>query len=247
MWLTSFFTRDGDTRDLLADSFDGRDRNPAGYEQSIDPPGTEELEALKESSFEISLELAVESASTVAVAVESADALVTAKGVGDERKPGPSGSGDGVPNYARWELKFMADGLQQYAEQLDFYQIELACIGGREEIDYANHLSSSPTMRSASPQEENKLHRLHFIWREDGPLKRYDEQLLNRAGVRTAGRLILRFIPKELERELLEKEFEYAKRAGRSVPEIEKTVFESRAAGKGAEFAVIHQSYRINN
>jgi hypothetical protein len=104
----------------------------------------EEAEELSEPVLEKSLESVSEVASTVAASLESIDseAVKNASGTGrgDSRPPGPLGEGDDVvPRFERWELKFQAKGLKDYAEQLDFYKIELACVGGGvNSVEYAS-------------------------------------------------------------------------------------------------------------
>lgn len=249
-WLTQTFSWQSGGIILEEERIAGRGDNAAGFERDIEPPGAEEVEELSEPTLENTLEVVTDAASTVAASIESvnsnSEATVQGSGKGDSRPPGPLGEGDDiVPRYERWELKFQAKGLKPYAEQLDFYKIELACIGGSPSVDYASNLSTSPAKRSGSPQDENKNQRLYFMWRTEGPLKQFDSQLLSQAGVRTQGRLMMRFIPKELENQLAQAEMVYANSKGhKSVKEIAKTIFESRQASRGYEFVVLEQYYR---
>lgn len=231
----------------------GRGDHAAGFDRDIDPPGSDEAEVLAEPSLEKSLEAVTDAASAVAASVDSvnsnSDTSVQGKnGRGDSRPPGPLGEGDDiVPRFERWDLKFQAKGLRPYAEQLDFYQIELACIGGNiGTVDYASGFSGTPKKRSGTVEDENKLQRLFFMWRAEGPLKQFDTQLLGQANIRTQGRLIVKFVPKTLEDRLAGIEKAYWESKGRkSVKEIAKTVFESRPTGNGFEFTVIDQHYRV--
>src|SRR6185503_4094646 len=54
------------------------------------------------------------------------------KGTGDGRGKGPGGPGtaDGIPAYERWEIRMAATNLDEYAKQLDFFQVELGVAGG---------------------------------------------------------------------------------------------------------------------
>lgn len=252
VWLTNTFTWKAGVIQI-EERVAGRGDHAAGFERDIDPPGAEEVEELMEPTLAESLEAVTEAASTVAASIDSmtTDSAISASGggAGDSRPPGPLGEGDDiVPRFERWDLKFQAKGLPAYASQLDFYQIELACIGGGvQTVDYAFNLSRSPQTRSGTSTQENKLTRLYFMWRQDGPLKEYDRQLLSAAGVRTGGRQLLRFIPKDLENILADTELEYARSQGhQSVTEIAKTVFESQADSSGGyRFVVIEQRYRI--
>ena len=220
VWLTETFTWNAGEIVIQEERVAGRGDHAAGFERDIEPPGAEEVEELTEPTLAETLEAVTDAASSVAASLDSIDSNAVASshgtGRGDNRLPGPLGEGDDiVPRFERWELKFQAKGLRPYASQLDFYGIELACVGGGiTTVDYASNLSSNPTSRTGTSKDENKRQRLHFMWRQEGPLKEYDRQLLSQAGVRTAGRVLLKFIPKELEGALAQIEMRHAIAAG---------------------------------
>lgn len=252
VWLTQTWTwKAGEIR-VEEERIAGRGDHAAGFERDIEPPGAEEIEQLTEPTLAETLEAVTEAATTVAASLDSINSNSSAStqgtGRGDSRPPGPLGEGDdNVPRFERWELKFQSKGLQPYAKQLDFYQIELACVGGGvAQVDYAFDLGSAPKNRSGTSAEENKLARLFFMWRQPNKLMEFDKQLLTQAGVRTQGRQILKFIPKPLEEELYQTEMRYAISKGhKSVTEIAKTIFESQSSSSGGyEFVVIEQRYR---
>jgi hypothetical protein len=253
-WLTQSFTWKTVGISLEEERIAGRGDHAAGFERDIEPPGAEDAELLSEPSLEQSLQVVTNAATSVAGAMESVSNSMNATGEGsgrgDSRPPGPLGEGDDiVPRHERWELKFAAKGLKPYAEQLDFYKIELACIGGGvSSVDYASNVSRTRQKRTGSSDDENKLRRLYFMWRTEGPLRQYDNQLLTQAGVKTQGRLLLKFIPKDLEEQLAQTEMQYARSKGKkSVKEIAKTVFESREGGGTYRFEVVDQYYRKIN
>lgn len=251
LWLTTTFTwKAGEI--VIDEQVAGRGDHAEGFERDIEPPGAEEVEELAEPTLAETLEAVTDAATSVAASLDSINsdstATVSGTGRGDSRPPGPLGEGeDIVPRFERWELKFQAAGLKPYSVQLDFYKIELACIGGGvTTVDYASNLSGSPAKRSGTSAEENKRQRLYFMWRQDNKLKQYDTQLLGQAGVQTGGRQILKFIPKDLENALAQAEMRYAISKGHEhVREIQKTIFESRPSGSGYEFTVIEQRYRV--
>ncbi|MFO0943554.1 MAG: hypothetical protein U0930_22690 [Pirellulales bacterium] len=229
----------------------GRGDHAAGFERDIDPPGAEDSEVLAEPTLEKSLEAVTDAASTVAASIDTvnsdSDSSVQGKnGKGDSRPPGPLGEGDDIiPRFERWELKFQSKGLKPYAEQIDFYKIELGCFGGSASVDYASSVSKNPKKRSGTSEEENKSQRIFFMWRTENPLKQYDVQLLTQAGVKTQGRMIVRFIPKELEEKLaVAEKIYYTSKGKKTAKEVAKTVFESRPTSSGFEFVVIEQFYR---
>lgn len=226
----------------------GRGENAEGFERDFEPPGAEEVEDLLEPTVQDTLMAVTDAVSSVPASFTSvnsnASASTQGSGRGDSRQPGPEGEGDDiVPRFERWKLKFLARNLKAYASQLDYYKIELAAIGGGiNGVDYAKNLAGAPqTRRGASDDEE----RLYFMWTSPGPLMKYDQQLLQKAGVKLTGRQMLKFIPKNLENMLANIELEYAREHGHEkVTEIAKTIFESRAVDGGYMFEVIDQTYR---
>lgn len=252
LWLTQTFTWSPGEFKIEDERIPGRGDHAAGFELDVEPPGAEEIEDLTEPTLAESLEAVTEAATSVAASLDAinSETTDTTQGSqrGDKRPPGPLGEGDDiVPRYERWELKFQSKGIRSYSQQLDFFRIELACIGGGvSTVDYATSLSTSPQKRSGTSADENKRARLYFMWRQDGPLKEFDRQLLSQAGVPTPGRQILKFIPKPLEDQLAQVEKAYFVAAGKTtIKQVAKTIFESRAAAQGGyEFVVVEQRYR---
>jgi len=234
----------------IEEAIAGRGDHAEGFERDLEPPGAEEVEEVVEPPLEQAFEAVTNAASTVAASLEQIDsqANVQTKGVGrgDNRPPGPLGEGDDIiPRFERWELKFAAKSLSSYSSQLDFFGIELGCIGGGIElVDYVGNFSKSPKRRSAKGDSEK---RLYFVWRQEGPLVAFDRQLLGQSRVNTEGRQILKFVSPELENKLAQIEMAFAVKNGHTtVKEIAKTIFQSQPAGQsGFEFVVVDQRYRI--
>ena len=164
------------------------------------------------------------------------------KGDAQGSRPG-GGSGSGgiverTPRAERWGIRFQAEHLADYAQQLNHFGIELGMLGSDNRIHYAYNLAkSTPDRRTGPPESEG---RLHMVWRA-GPLAQADYDLLERAGIDPQGRIILQFYPSPTEDLLARNELEHAN--GRGVNEIRKTVFGVKQAGDGYEFYVMEQSY----
>jgi hypothetical protein len=79
-------------------------------------------------------------------------------------------------------------------------------------------------------------------------LLRYDRQLLSKAGIETDNRIVLKFIPAELQDQLLNLELEYAKKnrgLETTLSEIAKTIYDCQSVGnQGFQWVVISQHYR---
>ncbi len=250
MFLTQTWTQGpGDIK--IEEAIAGRGDHAEGYERDLEPPGSEEVEEFAEPPLERSFEAVTTAASTVAATFDNiesqANAIPKGAGRGDSRPPGPLGEGeDIIPRFERWELKFAAKSLSSYAMQLDFFNIELGCIGGGvENVDYAASFSKTSKKRRSGKGDLEK--RLYFMWRQDGPLVVFDRQLLTQAGVEFQNRQILKFILPQLENRLAQIELTHAAKNGHSsVKEIAKTIFLSQPlAQSGFEFTVVDQRYRI--
>lgn len=157
---------------------------------------------------------------------------------GDGRMVGRgTGSGSGVPR--NWELRFEeGNTLQSYAKQLDFFKIELGVLAPGNQVVYAYNLSkATPDTRTGTADQEK---RYYLTWR-GGALQEADRDLLTKAGVDSSGRLILKFLPPEVEGALVALEKGYA---NREPEEIRKTRFGIRSQGSGYAFFVMEQWLR---
>lgn len=249
LWLTSGKPKPPTIYPDIPEIAAGRGENAEGFERDFEPPGAEEVEDLMEPTVEDTLQAVTDAVSSVPASFEAVDSNASAttagNGQGDSRPPGPMGEGDDIiPRFERWKLKFAAKNLKAYASQLDYYEIELAAVGGQiQGVDYATNVSAAPRTRRGQSSEEE---RLYFMWTTPGPLMQYDRQLLQSAGVQLPGRQMLKFIPKNLENMLAAIELEFAKSKGHnSVTEIAQTIFESRPADGAYRFEVIDQKYRV--
>ncbi len=226
----------------------GRDKNPEGTMTDFEPPGDQEVEELSKPTIQNMIIATADAISSVAAALDSNEFTATSstngKRAGDRRPPGPEqDAANTVPRFERWQLTFVAKNIDDYSKQLDHHRIELGAIGGGVQgVDYAASLSSDVRTRRGAGDAEQ---RLYFVWMTNSPLKRFDEQLLLRAGVTTRDRLLVKFIEPQLAAQLAAIELAYAQEHGhQQTSEIQKTVFESRETSSGYEFVVIDQRYR---
>lgn len=220
-----------------------------GFAQDFEPPGAEEIEELREPSLADTIEAITNQASVVAAspAPTQSNTPLTSLGTGVggtwSREPGPE-KVDVIGPWQRWEIVFQTNNMKDYARQLDFFQIELAAFGGGENgIESASDLSTHPTPHfNPDPTSEK---RLYFSWKLSNRLAVYDRQLLGQAGISTAGRNVIRFIPAELESKLTAMEKEHCESHGKTFPgDIAKTVFESHPHGDVFEIRIVQQRHR---
>ena len=140
-----------------------------------------------------------------------------------------------IPRAQRWQI-FFPEGntLQDYAEQLDKFGIELGVITGPNQVEYASRLAANvPDKRDGRADEEQ---RLYMSWgRSD--LADADRELAAKADIDSAGKVVLHFYPDQLEAKLTELEQAFA---GREEAEILWTRFGIRKDGQ-YELYVIDQ------
>lgn len=154
---------------------------------------------------------------------------------GTSRNSGTGGDTTVVPRWERWQIMFSANNLVTYARQLDYFGIELAAVGGSAQVDYAFRLTGNPPQRrSGSPRDER---RMYMTWRY-GSLREADLAILKRAGIDTENRIIMQFIPRRVEDQLAQIEQRYLQQHGRSLAEIEKTIFRVVGAHEKYQFEV---------
>jgi len=143
------------------------------------------------------------------------------------------------PRVARWEIRFPPGAaVETYGHQLDALGIELGVIGGGDLISYAANFGHSQPSRRTGPGSDER--RAFLVWRS-GALSNLDAALLARAGVPAVGRLVVHFLPPQLEADLMAQEQEFA--APRNVAEVRRTAFSLLPDGEGFKFRVAEQEY----
>src|SRR3954464_5667969 len=202
--------------------------------------------------------------SAVAAAVSNRTAVLSdeqidigvdpAKGHGDNRTPGMGGGrgggvgggigsgfgpGHGGPSEPRREIRFEPVSVQEYAQWLDYFQIELGVLGQDNKVYYAYNLShEKPDVRVGDPAQEQRL----FMNPTDSQFAALDRQLVAKAGIAGKGRIILQFYPPKAQAILFSLEQKHA--AGRKPEAIRSTVFRVTHNGNAFEFSVDDQTYR---
>ncbi|MBI2823158.1 MAG: hypothetical protein HYX69_00550 [Planctomycetia bacterium] len=167
----------------------------------------------------------------------------SSRGTGDRPAKGTGGGaggghGHGLARPQRWEIRFPeGNTVETYARQLDFFGIELGVLGASNEVIYLSKLSSPvPTVRTSPRTSET---RMYMTWSR-GDLDQADRELFARAKVDVAGRIILKFIPQETEKQLGTVEQQYKNRPSK---DIRRTRFSIKPQGQGFAFFVTDQEY----
>lgn len=137
-----------------------------------------------------------------------------------------------------WEILFPDDiTIDQYAQQIDHFQIEIAAVSKSGKIEYISGVSQRKPEKRVGHRDAD--YRLHIGWKR-GQLHAADRKLLAKAGIASADKELWHFFPTETQMLLAGLERSHAKRPAK---EIKRTRFEVRPLGNGEgyEFVVVEQ------
>lgn len=240
----------------------GREDGVLGESLELDAPDADQISQeadLPEQAVENTLSRVSDAISSLSAELDDpllTDEIETSRGksTGDGRRAGlgsgggtgngqGTGSGDGtgsgpggIPRHKRWEIFFQeGETLEGYAQQLDFFGIELGVVGGGN-VDYARRLAQPKPEQFAGASDAEQ--RLYMSWRQGG-LKQADITLLKRAGIDAKGKIALQFYPPAVENQLAQLEAAFA---GRHASQIRRTRFGVRGEAGRYEFYVIDQA-----
>jgi hypothetical protein len=240
-----------DLVEVAEDGEGGGDGRPTGGSQ-LDTPSDEPVVGRDKETADVQEEMSVMDNNLVAKAAELDDPdLATPTrhgsygsgggiygGFGDGRGLGHGPGKPGLPRH--WEVMFAKNTLEAYARQLDFFKIELGVLMPDNKIIYVINLTKQkPDTRTVSNPALNEK-RYYLTWRT-GEMQQADKELLAKAGVDSGDHLILKFLPTEVERDLLTKERSFR---GVDPKKMGKTRFGVRAVGDGYEFYVLDQTQK---
>lgn len=170
-------------------------------------------------------------------AVSSQPAMMSEPTAGGTATEGGGGGEQGGVS-RRWELTFMqGNTLETYARQLDFFRIELGVLEPGNRVTYVYNVSKpKPDTRAGAADAES---RYYLTWR-GGELVQADRDLLARAGIESEGRVILKFLPPDVEALLADLEKVHA---GGQAEQVRRTRFGISPHGNGYRFRVIDQVF----
>lgn len=214
---------------------------PRGLAQDIEPPKSEEIPELIEPQLQETLS-AVLSATTERQAVissetfDSAATAGTGTGLGDNRDVGDGGLGNA--REPQREMRFEAKSIEEYAELLDFFGMEIAVLGRDNRVYYASQFTKPlPTVRDGDPSADLRL----YFNSAGGPLAGLDRQLAQKAGIADRGPFILVYTSPTAEAKILQ--LEQAAAGGKPKSKIMRTAFRVKHEGTKFTFSVEQQDY----
>ncbi|HEX3725168.1 MAG TPA: hypothetical protein VHV08_02955 [Pirellulales bacterium] len=137
-----------------------------------------------------------------------------------------------------WEIAFEDDiSMEEYAHQLDFFNIEIGAVSKAGKIEYVSKLSNlKPQKRLGDSQHE---HRLAIGWTK-GNLHVVDRKLLSRAGVSSNHKDLLHYFPTALQANLATLERSYCQGDPHAIRRTRFSI-RTKSQGEGYEFVVVEQ------
>ncbi len=161
----------------------------------------------------------------------------SASGTG-RRALGAGGGPAGIPREQRWFVRFSNDtDLEEYARQLDHFQIELGALLTGGELVYLSQMTAKPPVVRRVQTGKDEA-RLYMTW-QGGQRRFADIKLFANAGINVpADAPLFHFYPPPVENLLAQLELSYR---GRPVSQIKRTYFNVIPAEGGYQFEVVRQ------
>jgi hypothetical protein len=154
---------------------------------------------------------------------------------------GPGRGGPPPPDRA---IRFEPKSLLEFAQWLDFFEIELGVLDQvHNKIYYAKNLAQpKPSVREGDPSKPKEMEDRIPMTPTDYQFIALDKELAKKAGIADKGEIIVQFYPAKTMALLIELE---QKHAGARKPEtIRGTTFRVTHTGNQFQFSVIDQQYR---
>ncbi len=220
---------------------------PEGFEDDIYEPGVEEFPEVDVPQLKDALEAVTDAVSSVRANLEArdGDAAEMGKGRGfGSREGGPgSGSGDVIPESKRWKIDYEAANINEYAQQLSFFGIDLGVIDQNSNaIIRIKNVGGTPQIINSDRATEKKS--LYFV-HEKARMRRWDEMLAKRNGIELNGRFTVQFYPMSTRVMLRQLEQQYLTEVGRTLRDVRRTYFKIVPSGAGFEFKLTDMDFRL--
>jgi hypothetical protein len=219
---------------------------PLGIGDDWHPPGVEDFPEVDIPQLATAIEAMTALPSLVASRLEKfdgTDALMgKGTGLGDRRGVrGGTGRG-GVSPAARWQVRYSASTITEYIGQLEYFGVELGAVSETtNNVKVISDLSApQPATRNTTRGDEK---RVYFAFGETF-MRRWDTELVRRAGIVPDDRLIVQFYPVPVQQQLGALERAAYEADGRTEADVERTHFGVRESGDGYEFFVSRIDYK---
>jgi hypothetical protein len=249
IWLTSVFKFENRVAPAFTPTTMGDDGNdkPEGFEDDELDPGVEDFAEVETPQLAEALEAVSNAVSSIRANSEhvSGDAAVMGKGGGyGSREGGPSGSGDGIPDYKRWKIVYEVDNKATYKQQLDFFGIQIGVVepveGGRV-FRIGNVSKRAQVSQTSKDKEKGTLMFSHAKLR----MKRWDQEIAKKSNIETNGNLMFQFYPEETRYTIAKAEDDHLKKVKKELKDVRRTNIKVEEDGSGGfRFKIVNCEYR---
>ena len=136
----------------------------------------------------------------------------------------------------RWQVFFAAQDSREYADQLDYFGIEIGALDAEsEKIVVLSSLGGATQSHDSDRQAQSN--RLYFVHRQS-KMQRWESHFAKKAGVSFDNLITCQFFPKALQNEMARLELEAALEAGREIDDVIQTRFEIKSIPSGYKIIV---------
>ena len=220
---------------------------PEGFEDDIFEPGVEEFPEVETPQLKDALEAVTDAVSSVRANLEArdGDAAEMGKGRGFGSRDGGPGTGDGnvIPESKRWKIDYEAANINEYAQQLSFFGIDLGVIEqATNGILRIRDVGRNPQVITSERKKEKRS--LYFV-PEKARMRRWDQMLAKRNNVTLNDRFLVHFYPMKTRVMLRNIEQAYLTQVGRELSDVRRTFFKIVPDGNGFKFELTDMNFRL--
>jgi hypothetical protein len=234
IWYTSVW--EGSERPIIIEpsiSEDSGDSKPEGVAEDELEPGVEDFPEIDVPQLAMALEAVSDAVSAVRANSEavSGNAAVMGRGRGaGSRDGGGDGNGGGIPEYKRWVINYEASDIEQYASQLNHFNIDIGVVKSNSNAIYRiRDVASGGQVINSDREKEDKTLRFTHKKRR---MKRWDQVLAKRAGSDTSEAFLCQFYPESTRAKIRLVEATALAEAGRKLSEVRQTILDSSSLSR---------------
>lgn len=247
IWYTSL-ERDAGPEVFVEQPFseDSGDSKPEGVADDELEPGVEDFPEIETPQLAMALEAVTDAVSAIRANTDavSGDALLQGRGGGaGSRDGGGIGPGTGIPEYKRWVINYESTDIDQYADQLSFFNIDIGVVkSDSNAIFRIRDAGNNAKLIDSNREQEQKTLRFSHKQRR---MKRWDQVIGKRAGANTDNSLLCQFYPESTRKIIRQVEAQALAEKGRKLSDVRQTILKVQPAGNGFEFVVLDFNYRL--
>ena len=227
-------------------SEDSGDSKPEGVADDELEPGVEDFPEIETPQLAMALEAVTDAVSAIRANTDAVSGSALLQGAGrgaGSRDGGGDGSGTGIPEYKRWVINYESTDINQYADQLSFFNIDIGVVkSDSNDIFRVRDPGGSAQLINSNRDQEQKT--LRFSHKQQR-MKRWDQVIGKRAGANTDRALLCQFYPESVRQTIRRVEAEALAEKGRKLSDVRQTILKVQPASSGFEFVVLDFNYRL--